>query len=192
MPGESVEGHFTPTMVIFCCGVITGALVGRTGMRPASPPRPVSLYETRDFTGSNMLHRLDRELNLTTNQHEQVERVIRESQERIKLLMDEIEPRLQKEFDRVHQEIRDELSPAQDRKYLADLNQSHPRRGEGPPPREGGPYRGRGQSLRRPQWPLWQCGSPAMSAAQSSNLPATAPGMMPPVQAPAMSVTNAP
>jgi len=180
-------------MVIFCCGVITGALVDRTGIRPPSSPRPVSLYDARDFTGSNMLHRLDRELNLTTNQHEQVERVIRESQERIKLLMDKIEPDLQKELARVHQEIRDELSPAQDKKYEADLNQSRPRRGEGPPPREGGPFRERPTNrFRGANGPSTNVVPPALLPPQSSNRPVTPPGVMPPTPPPAIPATNAP
>ena len=167
-------------MVIFCCGVVTGALVIRTGLRPPSAPRPVSLSDARAFTGSNMLHNLDQKLTLTTNQHEQVERVIRESQERIKLLMDEIEPKLQKEMDRVHQDIRDELSPVQLKKYnemnqARDLNPSRPRRGEGPPPREGDFFRGRTNRFRGTNGP-----------------PTNAPPVAPPAQAAAPTATNSP
>lgn len=181
------------TMVIFCCGVVTGALVIRTGLRLSAPVRPVSLSQARDFTGSNMLHSLDRNLNLTTNQHEQMERIIGESQARIKLLLDEIEPRLQKEMDRVHQDIRDELSPVQLKKY-AEMNQtrdlppSRPRRGEGPPPREGDSFRGRTNRFRGTNGPPTNALPPAPPPVQS----ATPSGVMPPVAPPVISATNSP
>ena len=177
------------TMVIFCCGVVTGALVIRTGLRPP-PVRYVSLSDARGLNGSNMLHSLDRNLNLTTNQHEQVERVIRESQARIKLLLDEIEPRLQKEMARVHQDIRDELSPVQSKKYdemnqNRDLTPSRPRRGEGPPPREGDSFRGRTNRFRGTNGPQTNAPPPAPPPVQS----ATPSGVTPPVAPPS---TNSP
>ena len=128
------------TMVIFGSGVITGALVSRLDHQrvrnsspaiskqagqqtPKSSPAPWQL-ERIDF-----MRRMEKQLDLTTNQLEHIEKIMHGSQDRTKPIWEQIAPQMQAELKKTQDEIRQELSPAQLKKF-EDLLRPR-RKGEG-------------------------------------------------------------
>ena len=124
------------TLVIFVAGVITGGLVISNSDKVARLPRkavtaempkhtasatssvPVLGRETRVLTPNfllkkDFLSRLDCELKLKAEQHERIEKIIGEGQERIKGLCQTIDPQVQEELAETRAKIREELTPAQ-------------------------------------------------------------------------------
>ena len=111
-------------MVIFGTGVVTGGLlvrhsergrdrhglrVGAVG-RPAQPP-------TAGVLRSEFLRRMERELDLTAEQREPIDRILKEGQERMKKLMDTVEPRRREEFKKTVEEFRGVLTPEQRKRF---------------------------------------------------------------------------
>lgn len=107
------------TVVIFGAGVFTGGLLVRETLRPGSnslgnmiPPPGMSpgpwQLQRREF-----LVRMEREMSLSSEQRQKVEKIIRESQERTKPLWEFIAPELREELEKVRVQIRGELAPAQ-------------------------------------------------------------------------------
>jgi Spy/CpxP family protein refolding chaperone len=64
-----------------------------------------------------LLRRMDRELDLTPEQHTHIEAIIKESQERIKGLMRSVQPLMNKEMQETRSEIIKELTPEQQKKF---------------------------------------------------------------------------
>ncbi|MBC8002642.1 MAG: hypothetical protein H7X97_08650 [Opitutaceae bacterium] len=107
------------TVVIFGSGVVTGGLLVRETLRPKSnsmgnmiPPPGLSpgpwQLQRKEF-----LVRMERQMNLSSEQRQKVEKIIRESQERTKPLWEFISPDLREELEKVRVQIRGELTPAQ-------------------------------------------------------------------------------
>jgi len=69
-----------------------------------------------------LLHRMDSQLSLSTNQHAQIEQIMRASQDRTKPLWDLIAPEMGKELARLQADILKELTPDQ-QKQLGDIFQ---------------------------------------------------------------------
>ena len=129
------------TMVIFGCGVLTGAFV--TGQRPAETTAPPSLERpaqtqkppagpTWQLQRVEFLHRIEKNLELTAEQRARIEKIMRESQDRTKPLWDQIAPQMREELRRVREEIRAELTPEQQKKFESLLKKSS-RKDENPP-----------------------------------------------------------
>jgi hypothetical protein len=137
-------------MVIFCCGVVTGALVMKTGLRrpfaPREPGVPMRAGSPGQFQNLNFLRRMDGQLGLSTNQHDRIEKIMRASQDRTMPLWDLIAPEMQKELTRVREEIHQELTPAQQKEF-AEMLQAR-RRAEGLAPRDGEQFRTRTNRIR--------------------------------------------
>ena len=113
------------TMVIFGTGVITGGLlvkntVSGTTRRPVAVNRtnlpPVNV-SPQQFTRMEFLLRARKDLDLTPEQHDRIEKIIHEGQERSGKLWETIEPDMRKELQSVREKIRAELSPDQRRKF---------------------------------------------------------------------------
>lgn len=115
------------TMVIFGAGVITGGLLVRETQvikrpkqgRPAATDHPPA---AQNATPSQMqrlefLVRAHDELDLTAEQRERIERVIREGQERTGQLWESISPDMRKELQLVRERIKAELIPEQRRRF---------------------------------------------------------------------------
>jgi Spy/CpxP family protein refolding chaperone len=119
------------TMVIFACGVITGAMVTRTistktddhplaatatAAGTAAPTRmaagPVWQMQRVDF-----FKRLDKELDLSAEQHDQIGKILKASQERTQPLWVQIAPQMDAELKKVREEIRGALTPDQRKKF---------------------------------------------------------------------------
>ncbi len=129
------------TVVIFGAGVLTGGLlVGHVvhEYRPAPRPRSPEIWR-KEFIGH-----LDRALHLTREQHAAISEIVTEGQKRNWETW-------RQEMARVHQRIRAELTPRQQKKFDEMEKQfaaHHPPRGQKPPesplatnnvvPREGG------------------------------------------------------
>lgn len=107
------------TILIFGSGVVTGGLLVRKSGRAESPRQgrfPASPVLQPSVPGGyrlEFLRRAQRELNLTGEQQEQVERIFSRSQERTKQLMEPVAPHLREELDRAKLEFREVLTPAQ-------------------------------------------------------------------------------
>lgn len=107
--------------LIFAAGAVTGALVARR-IAPAvikqSEKQPPSMPPHQDQR-KGYLERLEAKLNLTPEQKQQVDRILKESQERMKQLWAGIEPQAKEEYKRTRKEISEILTPEQNEKYKA-------------------------------------------------------------------------
>ena len=112
------------TLVIFIAGIITGALLVTNVLHIKQnhfKPSNVSAVAANPWQVRNkeLLRRMDRELDLTPEQHQHIEAIITAGQERTKLLWKPIAPLMNKEMQLVHSEIRDQLTPDQKKKFDA-------------------------------------------------------------------------
>ena len=127
------------TMVIFGCGVVTGALLMKTelpsAVAPAEPaqhppastnqPPPLAQIQRPEF-----LRRMQKQLELTASQRDEIAKIMKASQERNRPLWDRIAPQMREEVKRVREEIRQVLTPDQQQKFDQMLK-SRPRKTEG-------------------------------------------------------------
>ncbi len=122
------------TMVIFGTGVVTGGLLvqhaglGREHRQPRpsgavhpAQPTPAGLMRT-DF-----LRRMQGELDLTPEQHEQIDKILKEGQQRTKKLMEIVEPRRREEYKRTLEEFRAVLTPEQRKRLDGIVKQQQQR-----------------------------------------------------------------
>lgn len=141
------------TMVIFGAGVVTGGLLVRQSqkVRPFPPAglnqHPPTAQPQRPASGSSsrldFLRRIQPQLNLSPDQHQQIERVFVESQERTRKLMEPVTPQIREELQRAKDEFRQILTPRQQRVFDTLLKQQQqprrdPRRQPGSGPLPGG------------------------------------------------------
>jgi Spy/CpxP family protein refolding chaperone len=132
------------TMVIFGCGVVTGALLIKTELPAAAamttpeapahpgnstnPPPPWANVQRPEFW-----RRMEKQLDLTPAQRDQITEIVRQSQERSRPLWEAIAPQMRAEIRRVRGEIRDVLTPDQQKKF-DELMKSRPRKAREPGP----------------------------------------------------------
>ncbi len=130
------------TVVIFGTGVITGALVVRqTGqVNPpvqqkslASGPSPV-ITAPRDLR-LEFLRRAQRELDLNPEQRERIDKIIKDSQERTRKLMEPVAPALHSELQITKQQFLAVLTPEQQIRFerMTKRRPHESRRGHGTP-----------------------------------------------------------
>jgi Spy/CpxP family protein refolding chaperone len=104
-------------MVIFACGVITGAIVTKTVTAKAEElPQSATSIPGRGAV-LQMQKVLDQQLDLTAEQRDQIERIMKASRERTQPLWEKIAPQMNEEVKRVRGEIRDVLTPEQWKKF---------------------------------------------------------------------------
>ncbi len=109
------------TMVIFVCGVVTGALVIKTQGNAFPRPRPSGdVGFGPPGPPQEILHWLT-PLNLTTNQSAKIVKIVQDSQATNRAIRESIAPQLHKEVDRAHQAINQLLTPEQQVKYAGLL-----------------------------------------------------------------------
>ena len=136
-------------MVIFGTGVVTGGLMVRhvDHGRDRRPQHSTSAARPGQPTVAGVmriefLRRMERELNLTPEQREPIDKVLQEGQERMKKLMDTVEPRRREEFKKTMEEFREVLTPEQQKRFddLVKQQQQRPReQRKAAPPRERPP-----------------------------------------------------
>jgi hypothetical protein len=114
------------TMVIFACGVITGAMVTRTVVTRTQERPPAAATNTASRTAAgpvlqmqraDFFKRMDKQLDLSAGQREQIGKILKASQERTQPLWDQIAPQMRDELKQARVEIRGVLSPDQWKKF---------------------------------------------------------------------------
>ncbi|MGA2174938.1 MAG: hypothetical protein ABSH38_08160 [Verrucomicrobiota bacterium] len=128
------------TMVIFACGILTGALVMKADRPPAIvPPAPQPLAASLrnpappwwQLQRLEFFKRMEKQLDLAPEQREQIDLILKESQERTKPLWDQIAPQMTGELKRVRQEVNKVLTPEQ-RKKMNELTRRGRKSDAGP------------------------------------------------------------
>lgn len=132
-------------MVIFGTGVVTGGLLVRHSEQSRShhPPHTANAIRPLLFTNAGVmrvefLRRMERELDLTPQQREPVDRILKDGQERTKKVMEAIEPRRREEYRKTVEAFRAVLTPAQRDRLDAIIKQQQQRARE---QRKTGPAR---------------------------------------------------
>jgi hypothetical protein len=115
-------------MLIFGTGVVTGGLLVRHSerTRPLHPQRSQNLRPQPVSPGVmrlEFLRRIQRELDLTSAQHAEVERILKESQERSRKIMEPVSPELRREVQRTKENFRKVLTPEQQSRFDEILKQ---------------------------------------------------------------------
>ena len=122
-------------MVIFGTGVVTGGLLVRhvehgrdrrpqrntNAVRPGQPSSP-------GLMRFEFLRRMERELDLTPEQREPIDKILKEGQERMKKVMETVEPRRREEYKRTLEEFRGALTPEQRQRFDLVLKQQQQQR----------------------------------------------------------------
>lgn len=117
-------------LVIFGAGFVTGRVASRLSenTKPAVAQNPVhtsahsgqpplSLEQLRKV---ELMGRVQKDLDLTPEQHARIEKIIEESQQRIRDLWDQVAPDIHDEYDDVQKKLCQELTPEQ-KKTFNDL-----------------------------------------------------------------------
>jgi Spy/CpxP family protein refolding chaperone len=108
------------TIVIFVAGAVTGSLLVRNAtLSKASQPAPAQT-PPRPFVPSppglvrvEFLRRAERELRLTRDQREQIDKLISASQERTRKLMEPVQPKIREELQQTKDQFVAVLTPEQ-------------------------------------------------------------------------------
>jgi Spy/CpxP family protein refolding chaperone len=111
-------------MVIFGTGVLTGALIVRytAGFYNSRPQHPGFANRSAEFASPGgmrleFLRRTQRDLDLTPEQRERIDKVLKQSQERTRKIMEPVSPLLRQEVQRTKAEFRDVLTPEQQERF---------------------------------------------------------------------------
>lgn len=128
------------TLVIFVAGLVTGAMVVWHSSRLFLPAqqRPFNPNRTNAAPSAGgmrleFLRRMQRDLDLSPEQHQQIDKIIKESQERTRKIMEPVVPQLHEELQRTKEAFRQVLTPQQQERF-DQLLKHQPHR---PPQRSG-------------------------------------------------------
>lgn len=124
------------TVVIFGAGVVTGAFVVKYSVQtPARPQHPGVNRPVQPISAGGLriefLRRVERDLNLTADQREQVDKVLAASQERSRKIMEPVTPKIREELQQTREQFRAILNPDQKIRFdelLKQQQQQHQRR----------------------------------------------------------------
>jgi hypothetical protein len=110
---------FLAVCLIFAAGAVTGGVIARriSPVSAAKIEKPAPSMPPHADQRKGYLERLDAKLKLSPDQKQQVDRIIKESQERMKQLWQGIEPQAKEEYKRTRKEISEILSPEQQEIY---------------------------------------------------------------------------
>jgi Spy/CpxP family protein refolding chaperone len=126
------------TMVIFACGIFTGVFVTR--IEPVAPPAPavaqpqpastnkVALpgYFQLQMQRPEFLKRMDRQLDLTPEQHDQIAKIMKDSTDRTIPIWQKVAPEMNDELKRVRDEVRQVLTPEQRKRWMELMKRGRP------------------------------------------------------------------
>ena len=120
-------------LVIFAAGVVTGGLTVQI-RQPHPAPNPGGNAPVRKVPAMpreaqlrELSRRMQAELDLAPEQLGRIESIVRDSQERMKAVRDEVGKKVGEEFREMLHKIRSELTPDQ-RKKFADIMKQHDER----------------------------------------------------------------
>lgn len=121
------------TLVIFSAGLIAGGLVSKRifPQKPAPIPAPPVDMQQRFY------QRLKKELALTAEQTNRLDKIFVEGNARVKIIWDLMAPELQKERQEVYENIRAVLNPEQREKFEQLTKERPPRRPDSDGSRRG-------------------------------------------------------
>jgi Spy/CpxP family protein refolding chaperone len=134
-------------VVIFACGLLTGAMVSKASRQTAltAPTPPVLAVNPKNpappgwqLQRLEFFKKMEKQLDLAPEQRVQIDRIMKDSQERVKPLWDQIGPQMGAELKRVRQEVNKVLTPEQ-RKKMSELMR-HGHKSEGGAPANGRPF----------------------------------------------------
>jgi hypothetical protein len=116
------------TLVIFIAGAVAGMGVGRRMHQPKPPPSqqtggtPIANRVIPNLLAqrANLLRNVERQLDLSSEQRIRIEQIMRDSQIRMKPILEKIDPEMRDEFRFTTLAIREVLTPDQ-RKQFDDL-----------------------------------------------------------------------
>lgn len=125
------------TVIIFGAGVVTGALVVKYSVQTPSRPQHSAPNRGQPISAGGIriefLRRVERDLNLTQDQREEVDKILAASQERSKKIMEPVTPKIREELQQTREQFRGVLNPDQKIRFDELLKQQqHQRRS---PPR---------------------------------------------------------
>jgi len=128
-------------LVIFAAGVVTGGLTVNL-RQPPLPPRTSAAVKNnfpmpREGQLRDLLRRMQNQLDLTSEQRGHIEAILHDSQQRMKVVWDQVGPTIREEFRDMRQKIRSELTPEQ-RKKFEHIMKQHDERNK-PPSRNDQP-----------------------------------------------------
>ncbi len=114
------------TMVIFGAGVVTGGLVAHLVGVGTRPPRLAARNPGQTRTEKlsvaggqrlEFLRRAQRELALTQEQRERIDKLLKESQERTRKVLEPVTPELRREMEQTTKEFVEILTPEQRERF---------------------------------------------------------------------------
>ena len=110
------------TVLIFGTGVVTGALVTTLVERPhKAANRPVQQLTYSQIQRAEFLVRLQKQLDLTPEQHDRIGHILHDSNQRTKPYWDPVAAKMKDEVRTVTAQIRAELTPEQSAKFDAEI-----------------------------------------------------------------------
>jgi hypothetical protein len=139
------------TVVIFAAGMFAGVVAGRK--TKALPPPPIESIPQISAQQRLYAH-LKKELQLTTDQSNRIDKIFAEGNERVKLIWDLLNPELRKERQEVYDNVRAALTPEQREKFEKLVKERPPMRKpefDGQRPRSQKPGTNAGAKGPRPE-----------------------------------------
>ena len=121
-------------LVIFGAGFVTGNVLNRItetpGVPAPAPRNPRTSQQTlplEQLRKVELMGRVQKDLDLTPEQHAKIEKIISDSQDRIRDLWDQVEPDIHDEYEDVKKKLCEQLTPEQNKRF-DDLmrQQQHP------------------------------------------------------------------
>ncbi len=110
------------TVLIYGTGVVTGALVTTLVERPhRAASRPAQQLTYSQIQRAEFLGRLQKQLDLTPEQHDHIGHLLRDSNQRTKPYWDPVAAKMKEEVRTVTEKIRAELTPEQSAKFDAEI-----------------------------------------------------------------------
>lgn len=114
-------------LVIFGAGFVTGNIVNRVAEHPTSPitagsahngaRSPQQTLPLEQLRKVELMGCVQKELDLTPEQHAHIEKIISDSQERIRDLWDQVAPDIHDEYEDVKKNLYEQLTPAQKKRF---------------------------------------------------------------------------
>ncbi|MEN9573492.1 MAG: hypothetical protein RL514_1347 [Verrucomicrobiota bacterium] len=110
------------TVLIYGTGVVTGALVTTLVERPhRTAARPAQQLTYNQIQRAEFLVRLQKQLDLTPEQHDRIGHLLRDSNQRTKPYWDPVAAKMKEEVRTVTESIRAELTPEQSAKFDVEI-----------------------------------------------------------------------
>ena len=113
------------TVLIYGTGVVTGALVTTLVERPhRAAAKPAQQLTYSQIQRAEFLGRLQKQLDLTPEQHDRIAHLLRDSNQRTKPYWDPVAAKMKEEVRTVTERIRAELTPEQSAKFDVEIKMS--------------------------------------------------------------------